>query len=66
VESPGNLWIEKIFKCILIFWGRSFIKPEKMGHWTAEKFQKLWAAWSLFWQSTEWNRFNNSGFEGEI
>ncbi len=64
-KGLGSLWIKKQFKDSLILWGRSYIRPEKMGHWTAQKFQKLWAAWSLFWQSTEWNRFSNSGFEGE-
>ncbi len=61
----GSLWIQRIFKGSLILWGRNCIRPEKMGHWTAQKFQKLWAAWILFWQSREWNRFSNSGFEGE-
>jgi hypothetical protein len=48
-KSLGNLWITKQFRDSLILWGRSYIRPEKMGHWTAHKFQNLWAAWSLFW-----------------
>ncbi len=68
-ESGGTVLaayeLKSSSRTVLFCGGKSYIRPEKIGHWTAQKFKELWAGWSLFWQSTEWNRFSNSDFEGE-